>query len=388
MDAIARHTARQLDQLGALAGLSRRGRDRRRILEDKLAGDSENAAAARNIYTGMAERVAQLRRGQDALERFEAAEGWRRVEITRLGDHLDHHWADAVTSCVRADDPLAFGIDKLRQARATTVADLYRLDAAIPADRITEWEQYRRQLPDILRARHDAERELAERQAVLHQAGRRHWGRRDHEAMAAAQALVDGARVRTEQANTAEQDLRERLNAISHYQDQRRQAITDRAPARRTLETSLTQIDGALDHSRPDRVYALAAERESDLAERLGPAPSSPAARAVWCHHALAIETILDRNDNATLVSTHSQHTARARQEVALAERHLGTSIDSSDPTEWATLAQQAATLRDELHRNIRLQAAVDRRTTQTRQAQIRPGVDTFATPRGPELSL
>jgi conjugative relaxase-like TrwC/TraI family protein len=388
MDAIAGHTARQLDQLGALAGLSRRGRDQRRILENKLAGDTENAAAARNIYTDMAGWVSQLRRGQDALERFEAAEGWRRDELTRLRGQLDHHWADVVTSCVRADDPLAFGIDKLRNARTTTVADLYRLDASIPADRITEWEQNRRQLADILRARHDAERQLAERQAALQQAGRRHWGRRDHQAMAAAQALVDVARQRTEQANTAEQDLRERLDAISHYQDHRRQAITDSAPPRHGLETSLTQLDGALDHTRPDRVRALAAEPESELAKRVGPAPSSPAARAVWCHHALAIEATLDRNNNATLASTRSQRTARARQEITLAERCLDTGIDSSDPAEWAKLAQQAATLRDELHRNIRLQAAVDRRIAQTQQAQRQPGVDTFAAPRGPELSL
>jgi conjugative relaxase-like TrwC/TraI family protein len=388
MDAIAGHTARRLDQLGALAGLSRRRRDQRRILEHKLAGDTENATAARHIYTDAAERVAQLRRGQDALERFEAVQGWRRDELIRLCDQLDHHWADVVTSCVRADDPLAFGIDKLRNARITAVSDLYQLDASIPSDRITEWEQNRGQLADILRARHDAERQLAERQTALQQAGRRHWGRRDHEAIAAAQALVDVARQRTEQANAAEQNLRERLDAITHYQDQRRQAITDSAPARGALETSLMQLDGALDHTRPDRVRALADQPESDLVERLGPAPSSLAGRAVWCHHAVAIEAVLDRNDSATLASTHSQHTARARQDIALADRCFDTSIDSSDPTEWAKLAQQAATLRDELHRNIRLQAAVDRRVAQTQQAQRHPGVDTFAAPRGPELSL
>jgi hypothetical protein len=388
MDAIAGHTARQLDQLGALAGMSRRGRDQRRTLENKLTGDTDNAAAARYIYTEAAGQVAQLRRGQESLERFEAAEGWRRDELTLLRDQLDHHWADVVTSCVRADDPLAFGIDKLRNARTTTVADLYRLDASIPPDRITESEQNRSQHAETLRARHDAERQLAERQAALQRAGRRHWGRRDHEAMAAAQARVDVARQRTEQATTAEQNLRERLDAITHYQDQRRQAITNHAPARGALETSLTQLDGALDHTRPDRVRALADQPESDLVERLGPAPSSRAGRAVWCHHALAIEAILDRKNSATLASTHSQRTAHARQEITIADRRLDTSIDSSDPAEWAKLAQQAATLRDELHRNIRLQAAVDRRIAQSQQAQRHPAVDTFAAPRGPELSL
>ena len=157
---------------------------------------------------------------------------------------------------------------------------------------------------------------------------------------------------------------------------------------RADFETSLSQLDAALDHTRSDRVHALADQPGSDLVDWLGPAPSSPTGRAVWRHHALAIEAILDRNNSATLASTHSQHTAHARQEIAIADRRLDTSMDSSDPAEWAKLAQQAATLRDEVHRNIRLQAAVDRRTTQTQQAQIRPGFDTFATPRGPELSL
>ena len=368
--------------------MSRRGRDQRRSLEDKLAGDTENAAAARNVYTEAAGRVAQLRRDQDALERFEAAEGWRRDDLTRLRDQLDHHWADVVTSCVRADDPLAFGIDKLRHARTTTVADLYRLDASIPADRSTEWEQSRGQLPDTIRAHHDAERQLAERRAALQKPGAATGADAIHEAMAAAHALVDVARQRTEQANTAEHNLRERLDAISHYQDHRRQAITDSAPARRALETFLAQLDGALDHTRPDRVRALADQPESDLVERLGPAPSSPAGRAVWCHHALAIEAILDRTNSTTLASTPSQYTARARQEITLADRRLDTSVVSSDPAEWAKLAQQAATLRDEVHRNVKLQAAIDRRIAQTQQAQRHPEIDNVATPHGPELSL
>ena len=132
MDAIARHTARQLEELGRLAGLSRRGRDQRRSLEDQLAGDTERADTARHTYEEVAGRAAQLRRDQDTFEWFQAAEGWRRDDLTRLHEDLDHHWAQVVTACVRADDPLAFGIDKLRHARTTTLADLGRLDACHP----------------------------------------------------------------------------------------------------------------------------------------------------------------------------------------------------------------------------------------------------------------
>ena len=63
-------------------------------------------------------------------------------------------------ACVRADDPLAFGIDKLRHARATTATRIEQLDASLPPDRASEWQDARAQLPQVLRARHDAERAL------------------------------------------------------------------------------------------------------------------------------------------------------------------------------------------------------------------------------------
>src|SRR5207249_2827939 len=44
--------------------------------------------------------------------------------------------------------------------------------------------------PRVLRARHDAERALADSQARLDEASRRHWGRHDRDAIAAAQGRV------------------------------------------------------------------------------------------------------------------------------------------------------------------------------------------------------
>ena len=90
----------------------------------------------------------------------------------------------------------------------------------------------------------------------------------------------------------------------------------------------------------------------------------------------------------STLVASHSQYTARARQEITLADRCLETSINPSDPAEWAKLAKQAATLRDQAHHNIRLQAAIDLRIAQTQQAQRHPGIENVATQPGPGLSL
>ena len=124
MDAVASHTARQLEDMGPLAGLSPRRRGRRRLMQDKLGADTERAAAATDKRNEVAGRVDQLRHEQGALERFEAAEGWRQDDVARLQSQLDHHWAEVVAACVRADDPLAYGVDKLRHARATTAGDL------------------------------------------------------------------------------------------------------------------------------------------------------------------------------------------------------------------------------------------------------------------------
>ena len=134
LDAVASDTARQLEDMGPLAGLTRRGREQRRLLQDKLSADKERAGAARDQRDEVAHWVGQVRHQEKAWARFEAAEGWRQADISRLQSQLGHHWAEVVAACVRADDPLAYGVDKLRHARATTTRDLGALDAGIPVD--------------------------------------------------------------------------------------------------------------------------------------------------------------------------------------------------------------------------------------------------------------
>ena len=123
-DDIATHTAGRLADLGRLSALRRRGREDRRDLQAKLTVEDKAVASARGRVADLTARVAELRRGQGAYEHFELIEGWRRGEITRLRARLDHHWADVITACVRGDDPLAYGTDKLRQARATATREL------------------------------------------------------------------------------------------------------------------------------------------------------------------------------------------------------------------------------------------------------------------------
>jgi hypothetical protein len=387
MDAAAAHSRRQLDQLGRLAGLSRNGRDQRQFLHDKLEGDRERAATAQKRYQGAAERVERLRQEQDAFEGFETAEGWRRADLVSLHHQLDRHWAEVVGACVGADDPLAYGIDKLRHARSTLDADVRAIDAAVPEDRADQYQQARRQLAEVVSQHHQAEELVAQSQARLQDAGGRRWGRHDHQAVADAQAQLAAAERRAQQATSAERNLRERLAALAQHQQQRQQHIADVAAPRQELDTSLGQVDAALDRTRPDRVAALADDPPDHLVQRIGAPPGTPAGRAVWCHHALDIEAALDRNDGASPPWTGwSSQTDLARRQIALADRVLQARSDRPGPSEWAELAEQAGSVFDQVRRAERDRAASQRTPGQWQLAQ--PRVDLSAERPLPGISM
>ena len=260
MDAVASETARQLGELGPFAGLSRRGRQERRLVQEKLGTETERSTAARDRRDEVAGRVERLGHEQEVFEHFEAAESWRRDVIPRLQGELDQHWAQVVVNCARADDPLAFGVDKLRHARNTVATDLRRLADGLPGDRGGEWEQARIQLTDALKERHDAEQALADSRSRLQSASRRRLGHRGSAAVASAGEQLVLAEERLEQGVAAERDLRDRLAAMARHQQAHREAIAAMAPKRKELETALAQLHAALDCTRPDRVLALADE--------------------------------------------------------------------------------------------------------------------------------
>ena len=77
MDATAGHTARQLEELGRLAGSPARSRPA--PTPGKQAGRRHRTGRySRNSYQHVARAGRPARRDQDAFERFQAAEGWRR----------------------------------------------------------------------------------------------------------------------------------------------------------------------------------------------------------------------------------------------------------------------------------------------------------------------
>jgi hypothetical protein len=225
-EAMASRTADRLAAVGALAGLTRRGRDQRRWLQDKLASDAGRAAAAKDNCDELGRRISGLRREQDTFDRFEAAEGWRRDDISHLWGQLDHHWAEVVAACVQADDPLAYGVERLRHARATTVGDLRGVDTRAPVDRAAEHDDAGQQLADAQRARQQAEEAVDSARAAFDQSRRRRRGRTDQSAVATAKAGVVFAEQRLERAVGAEGELRERFASLARHQLDRHHATS------------------------------------------------------------------------------------------------------------------------------------------------------------------
>jgi conjugative relaxase-like TrwC/TraI family protein len=389
LEAVAARNATDLDAIGTFVGLSRRGRDQRRRLVERLDADARRAAAARDRYEQLAARIEQLRHEQDAYRRFETAEGWRREDLDRLHRQLDRHWAEVAVACVRADDPLAYGIDKLRHARATLDGDRRGIDAGIPDDRADQWQQARRQLPQVIRQRHQADKELADRVVRLDDASRRRWGRHDHQAVVDAQAQVATAEGRSEQAAAAERELRERIAALAEHQQRRHQHIADISAQRKELHTTVAQVDAALDRTLPERVAALVQDPPQHLVSRIGPAPDTPAGRAVWCHHALDIEAVLDRNDGRSPAwNGWSPQTDRARHEIVVADRVLEASSDRPQAAEWSELAEHAGTILDQIRRVQRNRAATQRAAGRPLEPFPAPWIDPAGERPQPGISL
>ena len=109
----------------------------------------------------------------------------------------------------------------------------------------------------------------------------------------------------------------------------------------------------------------------------------------MWCHHALPIEAALDRNDGVSPPRTGwSRQNDRARQEIAVADRLLEAKSGAINPTEWAELALQAGTLREQALRDLRVRTAYQETMSPTHQAEHHLSIDYSVRPGGPEIGL
>lgn len=84
---------------------------------------------------------AQLGRAESAVEqrhRWEQANQWRHHELAHIEHQLAAHWTRAVLTAIDQDDPLAHGLDRLRGARRSLVAQDAAADIAMVDDALSE----------------------------------------------------------------------------------------------------------------------------------------------------------------------------------------------------------------------------------------------------------
>ena len=133
---------------------------------------------------------------------------------------------------MHADDPLAFGVEHLRHARATYRADLRQLWRTLPTDRRDHLTAAQR---DLYRAQEHlryARRICADARQQLEQAHQRHWGRRDKPALQAAVAGVERAEATLTRAHDSETSARQRMEREQRAVDQWTSAMRDTADQR------------------------------------------------------------------------------------------------------------------------------------------------------------
>ena len=127
---------------------------------------------------------------------------WRLDRIAEIDHTLAHHWADVTLTAVRADDPLAFGADQLRAARATYQTDLTSILNGLPPDRRDNLDLANADLRQARRDLTDARRQVVRAELALDAAEQRRWGRRDRPAIEHATSELD-APTRTSKSRTA-----------------------------------------------------------------------------------------------------------------------------------------------------------------------------------------
>jgi conjugative relaxase-like TrwC/TraI family protein len=368
-ESIVAGTRERLDAIGPLSGLSRHGRAERRWWQAKLVDDLDAAELARAATETAVTKCEQLRCAQGAHDRFEQTHRWRRGEVAALRSRLDHHWADVVAGCVRADDPLAYGIDKLRAARQTVAGDLCDIEASIPVDKSGERAWTRRELVSAAIARRDAQHGLDDAVRRSERAGQRRWGRRDHDAITRAGQEMSSQQRRLQHAVEAETAVKERFVELGQHHQQRRHALAETHQRRVELTGALADIDASLDSTQPERVRGVAEQHADHLVRVLGPVPDAPVGRDAWCHLAGKVETHLDRHQAegpSWQTLCHDLRTARQR----LARAVYPTPNPVRRPAERTHQAEL-----------VRTQRPVETMSNQQYNHQVKPS-------RGPELGL
>ena len=290
-----------LKELPHLGRLTAGGRASRSRAEAHLAEATKALDRRRAEVVEADHRIAELKAHQRERERFRAREGWRSERLVSIDDELARHWAPAVLAATRQDDPLAFGLDRLRAARATYGTQLGDLVRSLPPDRSEALERAQVEAARASGVVSEARAAASDAVAALDDARRRHWGRRDRDAVDSATRRSEQAAARLSAAIDHESKSRQVVKTEAAAQRARLQALRDNRGVLADLEQSVGDVDRALERVRAERVIAMEGgdEPRSHVVGMLGEPPSSVAGRQAWCALAYEIETYRDHHPNA-----------------------------------------------------------------------------------------
>jgi conjugative relaxase-like TrwC/TraI family protein len=269
--------------LGPLVRIRRGGRDQVARADEALAGAHRRLERAEQALRGADADIGRLEQAAAARAAWDHAHGWRVNRIAGIDDTLAQHWAEVALRAVRADDPLAFGTDRLRAAHATFRDDLGRLTASLPPDRRHALARARTDLRHHEHELRVLNRELAQARTAVDVASRRRWGRRDRPGIEQARARLEAARSALPQAvdlvARSRQTVAEERQALADWSAAMRASADQRAD----LTSAVADIAGALDITRPERVAAATRDPSSKLWRTLGPPPTTRGGLAAWC---------------------------------------------------------------------------------------------------------
>ncbi len=286
---------------GPLTGLRRSARAERSHAEHAVARARDGLDAARANRRVSERRLGELEAAGAKRARFDAEHAWRVERLGAIDAELDRHWAAATLAAVRQHDPLAFGIEHLRAARATYAADLDAYRASLPLDNSTAVAEAKRRFAAREQDLREARSGVEDRRRQLEIASERHWGRRDKDGVVAARRALERAEGAVATAVDAERGARLRLGVAVSNERKRGRALADTEPRRVELTEALAELDAALDDTRPARVAALADEAivPAHLVAALGEPPTDTAPRQAWSKLAGRIESYRDRHPEA-----------------------------------------------------------------------------------------
>ncbi|MDQ6794447.1 MAG: hypothetical protein M3067_06465, partial [Chloroflexota bacterium] len=299
------HYERERGRLNPLSRLSRSGRDDIARHDQALAGAHRRLERAEQALNDARTAVADAQAGVRERTGWDRQHGWRVDRLAEVERELARHWAGVSLEAVRAGEPLAFGIERLRDAGAVFRADRRKLIDGLPPDRRDALERAEEALSRDAGRLRDAERGVGRAHDAVEAANERHWGRKEKAAIASAEAHLRRAEGNRDRCAERVVESQAGVDCERQAVETWRTAMGETAVERSDLSRAVEDVESALTATRPERVAAAALDPTHHLWTDLGPPPQTRGGLAAWCGIAERVET---KNDRGLVQATRAAY--------------------------------------------------------------------------------